>query len=189
MDLIFLRLIEKLLVPLLLIATISYTIYICSFVLKQRKDQRSNQVIKSVITNEDSHNFNKSRESQLEVNDNYYSGLVAVVAGIVAIALPLSISVITASKEKSKISSKELADTFYSEKAYKKMKHCIGYLAVVVVFSYFKSGSPFVFIPATLITLYVIYAFYKYLIVVELYVKDFAGMMVAKEQENLNGEF
>lgn len=122
----------------------------------------------------------------LTMNENYYSGLITIVASIVAIALPLSISVITQSKD-DQFNSKEMADSFYSEPRYKSVKNSVFLLMVLLVLSYFDSISLFLNIPTTLVTLFVIYEFFRFMTLVEGYVSDFAQMVITREHRQWDG--
>jgi len=124
----------------------------------------------------------------LDMNENYYSGLITVIASIVAISLPLSISVITQSKEEN-FNSKEMADSFYRERRYKRIKWSIIPLMILVILSYFKTLTLFIVLPTTILTIYVIYQFYKYMDVVESYVSDFAGMVISQEKRKIDEIF
>ncbi len=116
----------------------------------------------------------------LTMNENYYSGLITIVASIVAIALPLSISVITQSKD-DQFNSKEMADSFYSERRYRSVKNSVFLLMILLVLSYFDEISLFLVIPTTLATLFVLYEFYRFMKLVEGYVSDFAQMVITRE--------
>lgn len=125
---------------------------------------------------------------RLDMNENYYSGLITVIVSIVAIALPLSISVITQSKEEN-FNSKEMADSFYKERRYRSIKQSIFILMVLVILSYFRALSLFLVVPTTVLTLYVIYQFYKFMELIEGYVSDFAGMVISQEKRNIDEIF
>lgn len=120
------------------------------------------------------------------MNENYYSGLITIVVSIVAIALPLSISVITQSKD-DQFNSKEMADSFYSERRYKAVKNSIFLLIILLGLSYFNSVSPFLVIPTTLATIIVLYHFYKFMDLVEGYVSDFHQMVITREHRDWDG--
>ncbi|MEQ9169559.1 MAG: hypothetical protein RIE55_00880, partial [Marinoscillum sp.] len=87
-------------------------------------------------------------EFTIEMNENYYSGLITIIASIVAIALPLSISVITQQKDDI-FNSNEMADSFYEEPTYKRIKLAVLLLILLSIFSYFKSLSIFLIVPSS----------------------------------------
>ncbi len=127
-------------------------------------------------------------EMKIDMNENYYSGLITIVSSIVAIALPLSISVITQQKEEN-FNSNELADSFYQESSYIRIKLAVYLLILLAILSYFKSLSVFLVIPSSTVVLYVVYEFYKYMGVIEKYVSDFAGMIINAEKRRINEIF
>lgn len=121
-----------------------------------------------------------------DMNENYYSGLITIVVSIVAIALPLSISVITQSKD-DQFNSKEMADSFYNERRYKAVKNSVFLLMILLGLSYFNSVSAFLVIPTTLATIIVLYHFYKFMDLVEGYVADFSQMVITREHRDWDG--
>ena len=132
--------------------------------------------------------FNLNEISSWCMNENHYSVLVTVVVSIVALALPLSISVVTQSKDQN-FNSEEMARYFYNEPRYLAVKRSVITLAVLVCLSYFQEVWFPIVIITTLMTIYVLWEFYHFMNLVEKYVSDFAGIVIEREKERINGIF
>jgi hypothetical protein len=124
-------------------------------------------------------------EFNLEINENYYSGLITIVVSLFALALPLAVNAITANQDK-RFSNNEMGDSFYKNSEYIFMKRAVLQLIFVTVLSYVKNTNPLVDVIAFAMLLYVLFRFVKFMKIVEGYVANSPNILIQEEKQKIH---
>jgi uncharacterized membrane protein len=119
-----------------------------------------------------------------EINENYYSGLIAIIVSLFALALPLAVNAITANQDK-RFSNNEMGASFYKNKEYLFMKRIVLPLIAVTLFSYFKKNSFWIDGLTSGTLIYVLIRFGKFMKVVEGYVANFPNILLQEEKQKI----
>lgn len=121
----------------------------------------------------------------LSTSDNLVLPISAtVLTAIVAIALPLSIQLISNSTKEA-FNEGEIGDLIFNSHEYKRLKGGVVAMALVVVVSWLGSNRVMDFLIALLIVWF-LNKFWVYIKFLEKYVSDFSGELIKKEQENID---
>ena len=120
-----------------------------------------------------------------KLNSNYISTLITIVASIFAIAMPLSIQLVSSSVNPA-FSNKELAEVVYSHPKFKWMKANAVILAILASCSWLDIVSTLIGFFLLVASLSSLIIFWQFLKVIQEVTSDFTGMVLKSNQEAID---
>ena len=120
----------------------------------------------------------------MEINENYYSGLITIMISVIALALPLAISAISANQQK-RFFNNEIAESLYKKIEYRLLKWSVYLLIALIVPSYFKQPGIIWTIFLSLGVIFVLIVFLRFIRVVESYISKFPSILIDQEKESI----
>ena len=123
---------------------------------------------------------------RIVLSERVLSGIITIIASIVAIAFPISLTMVTSTKG-SEFDDNEFAESFYKEKAYVSMRRIIYILIPIAIIPLFDQTHSTIKILAVMILIYVLRIFKNFIKTVETYSSDFPTHYLEKVKDQLNG--